>query len=112
MRLHMIIKLLARELALADFILVLVRRDAVFFDAVAVAVLDGFGGIGVGVVVRWLGGFGSARGGRGGRRERGGGVVEGCGAEGGGGGEPGELVGVLGLGWEGGCFVGMQGGAQ
>lgn len=44
--LHMVIKLLVRELALANFVLVLVRRDAVFFDAIAMAVFNGLGDIG------------------------------------------------------------------
>ena len=46
MHLLMIVKLLARELALADFVLVLVRGDAVFGDAVAVAVFHGLGDVG------------------------------------------------------------------
>jgi hypothetical protein len=45
MRLHMIIKLLARELALANSVLVLVRRHAVFFDAIAMAVFNGLGDV-------------------------------------------------------------------
>jgi hypothetical protein len=91
MRLHMIIKLFIRELALANFILVLVRRDAVFLDAIAMAVFNRLGGVGtVGgfMAVRWLGG--GIRGFRGGRSGGGvGSVVEGCGADGGGCGEPG-----------------------
>jgi hypothetical protein len=58
MRLLMIIKLLARELALANFILVFVRRDAVFADGIAVAVfnrLGGFGAVGRFVADLWLG---------------------------------------------------------
>lgn len=51
MLLHMVIKLLTRELALADFVLVLVRCDAVFVDSVAMAVFDGLGD------VRGVGGF-------------------------------------------------------
>jgi hypothetical protein len=57
MRLQMIIKLLARELALANFVLVLVRCDAVFVDAIAMAVFNGLGDVGgvVGfVAVPWL----------------------------------------------------------
>lgn len=91
-RLHMIIKLLARELALANFLLVFVRRDAVFFDAIAMAVFNGLGDIGsVGgfVAMPWFDGIirilvfmrriqGGPRGGSGGRR--GSGVIEGCGA--------------------------------
>ena len=46
MLLHMIIKLLARELTLADFVLILVRRDAVFADGIAMAVFNGFGDVG------------------------------------------------------------------
>jgi uncharacterized membrane protein YgcG len=91
MCLLMIIKLLARELALADFVLVLVRRDTVFVDAIAMAVFDGLGDVGdVGgfVEVPWMGGIRRSRGGRGGRGGGGGGVVEGCGADGGGRGEP------------------------
>jgi hypothetical protein len=67
MRLLMIIKLLARELALADFILVFVRRDAVFGDGIAVAIFNGLGGFGaVGGFVAdlWLGGSERIRGGR------------------------------------------------
>ena len=89
MRLHMIIKLLARELALANFVLVIVRRDAVFVDAIAMAVFNGLGDVGGGggfVAVHWLGGIRRMRGGR--RGGGGGGVVEGCGADGGGCGEP------------------------
>lgn len=88
MHLHMIIKLLARELALADFVLVLVRCDAVFADGITMAVFNGLGGVGgVGgfVAVPWLGGI-RRRGGRGGGG--GGGVVEGCCADGGSCGEP------------------------
>jgi hypothetical protein len=64
MRLLMIIKLLARELALADFVLVLVRRDTVFVDAIAVAVFNGLGDVGdVGIFgeVPWLGGIRRSR---------------------------------------------------
>jgi len=43
MHLLVVVKLLARKLALADFVLVLVRGDAVFGDAVAVAVFYGLG---------------------------------------------------------------------
>jgi hypothetical protein len=46
MRLHMIIKLLIRKLPLANFVLVFVRGDAVFFDAIAMAVFDGLGDVG------------------------------------------------------------------
>jgi len=42
----MIVKLLARKLALADFVLVLVRGDAMLGDAVAVAVFHGLGDVG------------------------------------------------------------------
>jgi hypothetical protein len=60
MLLHMIIKLLARELALADSVLVLVRRNAVFQDCVAVPIFDGLGDVvrvfGF-VAVAWLGGI-------------------------------------------------------
>jgi hypothetical protein len=60
MLLHMIIKLLARELALADSVLVLVRRNAVFQDRVAVPVFDGLGDV-VRVfgfmAVAWFGGI-------------------------------------------------------
>ena len=90
MHLHMVIELLARELALANFVLVLVRRDAVFFDAIAMAVFDGLGDVGgVGgrsVAVPWLGGIRRIRGG--GRGGGGGAVVDGCGADRGGCGEP------------------------
>lgn len=104
MRLHMIIKFLIRERALANFVLVLVRGDAVFFDAIAMAIFNGFGdvgGVGGFVAVPWLGGIrrmrGGLRGGGGGGgrgRWRGGGcggsggVVESCSADGGGCGEP------------------------
>lgn len=44
MRLHMIIKLLARELALADFSLVLMRRNAMLLNRIAMAIFDGLGG--------------------------------------------------------------------
>jgi hypothetical protein len=67
MRLLMIIKLLARELALADFILVFVRRDAMFGDGIAVSVFNGLGGFGtVGGFVTdlWLGGSERIWGGR------------------------------------------------
>jgi hypothetical protein len=103
MRLHVIIKLLARELALANFVLVFVRRDAVFVDAIAMAVFNGLGdvgGVGGFVAVPWLGGVRRIRGGRGrrgGGGGGGGGVVEGCGADGGGCGEPGGVSTV--------CFV-------
>jgi hypothetical protein len=46
MLLHMIIKLLARELTLADFALVLVRRNAVFANGIAMAIFNGFGDVG------------------------------------------------------------------
>lgn len=101
MRLHMVIKLLARELALSDFVLVLVRSDAVFLDSISMTVFNGLGnvrGVSSFVAVPRLGGIGRIRGGRGGRRGgrfwrgcggRGvGGVVESCGADGGGCGEP------------------------
>jgi hypothetical protein len=101
MRLLMIIKLLARELALANFVLVLSRRDTVFVDAIAMAVFNGLGDVGGGggfVAVPWLGGMRRIRGGRGSRRGGGGGgVVEGCGADCGGCGEPGGVSTV--------CFV-------
>lgn len=60
MLLHMIIKLLARELALTDFVLVLMRRDAMFFDGIAMAVFNGLGhvrGVGGFVAVPRLGGI-------------------------------------------------------
>jgi hypothetical protein len=100
MRLHMIIKLLFRELPLAYFVLIFMRCDAVFVDAIAMAVFHGLGdvgGVGGFVTVPWLCGFrrmrGGWRGGGSGRRRRGGGgggcgVVEGCSADGGGCGEP------------------------
>jgi hypothetical protein len=60
MLLHMIIKLFAREFALADSVLVLVRRNAVFQDRVAVPVFDGLGDVvcvlGF-VAVAWFGGI-------------------------------------------------------
>ena len=59
-RLHMIIKLFARELALANFVLVLVRRDAVFFDAITMAVFNGLGdvgGVGGFVAMPWFDGI-------------------------------------------------------
>jgi hypothetical protein len=65
MRLHMIIKLLARKFTLANFVLILVRRDAVLVDAIAMAVFNGFGdirGVGGFVTVPWLGGFRRFRG--------------------------------------------------
>jgi hypothetical protein len=99
-----IIKLFAREFALADFVLVFVRRDAVLCDAITMAVFDRLGDVGsVGrfVAVPWFGGIRRVRGGRRGSRSRGcgcgcgggglcggGGVVECCGADGGGCGEP------------------------
>jgi len=46
MYLLMVVKLLARELALANFVLVLVCRDAVFVDAIAMAVFNGLGDVG------------------------------------------------------------------
>jgi hypothetical protein len=46
MHLHMVIEFLFAKLALADFVLILVRRDAVFSDCVAMAVFDGLGDIG------------------------------------------------------------------
>lgn len=46
MCLHMIVKFFAREFALANFVLVLVRRDAVFVDAIAMAVFNGLGDVG------------------------------------------------------------------
>lgn len=45
MCLHVIIELLAGELALAYFILVLVRCDAVFSDTIAMAVFNGLGDV-------------------------------------------------------------------
>lgn len=99
MRLHMIIKLLARELALANFVLVLVRRDAVFFDTITMAVFNGLGDVdsrGGFVVVRWLADFRRIQGDR--RSGRSGAVVEGCGADGSSCGEPREgKCGVRGL---------------
>ena len=85
MRLQVVIELLARELALAHFILILVRCDAVFSDAIAMAVFNGLGDVGSGlcgfVAVHWLcGGGWRGRGGGG----RGRGVVESCGAYSGG----------------------------
>lgn len=57
----MIIKLLARELALSHFILILMRRNGMFRDGVAVTFFNGLGiadvGGGYAVVVR-LGGVG------------------------------------------------------
>jgi hypothetical protein len=67
MFLHMIVELLARELALADFILVFVRRDAMFVDGIAMAVFNGLwdvGSVGGFVAVPWLGGTLRIRGGR------------------------------------------------
>lgn len=102
MHLLMIIELLARELALANFVLILMRGDAVFGDAVAVAVFHGLGHVG-GVLrfvaMPWSGGIRSfrgrcrcwrlrGRGGGGGGSRWVGGVVEGCGADCGGCGEP------------------------
>lgn len=58
MLLLMVIKLLARELACADFHLVLMRRDAMLRDRIAVAVFNGLGdvgGVGCFVAVAWLG---------------------------------------------------------
>lgn len=46
MCLHMIVKFLAREFALTNSVLVLVRRDAVFVDAIAMAVFNGLGDVG------------------------------------------------------------------
>lgn len=40
MDLHMIIKLFARELPLADLVLIFVRRNAVFGDRIAVTVIN------------------------------------------------------------------------
>jgi hypothetical protein len=101
MRLNMIIKLFIRKPALANFVLVLVRGDTVFVDAIAMAVFNGLGdvgGVGGFVAVPWLGGIrrmrGGRRGGGGGGHWRGGGsggagsVVESCSADGGGCGEP------------------------
>ena len=65
MRLHMIIKLLARKLALTNFFLVLVRRDAVLIDAIAMAVFNGLGdigGVGGFVAMSWLGSLGRIQG--------------------------------------------------
>lgn len=58
MHLLVVVKLLTRELALANFVLVFVRGDAVFGDAVAVAVFHGLGDVGgvLGfVAMAWLG---------------------------------------------------------
>jgi hypothetical protein len=62
----MIIKLLARKFTLANFVLVLVRRDAVLVDAITMAVFNGFGdirGVGRFVTMPWLGSFRRFRGG-------------------------------------------------
>jgi hypothetical protein len=67
----MVVKLLARELALADFVLVLARRNAVFLDGVTVAIFHGlrdvlcvFSCAAVArFVVVWTGGRGLRRGG-------------------------------------------------
>jgi hypothetical protein len=40
MHLHMVIEFLFAKLALADFVLILVRRDAVFSDCVAMGTSD------------------------------------------------------------------------
>jgi hypothetical protein len=56
MHLHMIIEFLFAKLALADFVLILVRRDAVFSDCIAMAVFDrlgDIGGVGRFVAVPW-----------------------------------------------------------
>lgn len=55
----MVIKLLARELALANFLLVLMRGDAVFLDGIAMAIFNGLGDVfdvGIFEAVPWLGG--------------------------------------------------------
>jgi hypothetical protein len=56
MHLHMVIEFLLGKLALADFVLILVRRNAVFGDCIAMAVFDGLGdigGVGCLVAVPW-----------------------------------------------------------
>ena len=56
MHLHMVIEFLLGKLALTDFVLVLVCRDAVLSDCVAMAVFDGLGdigGVGCLVAVPW-----------------------------------------------------------
>jgi hypothetical protein len=100
MRLHMIIKLLLREFPLTHCILIFMCCDAVFVDAIAMAVFHGLGdvgGVGGFVTVPWLCGFRRMRGdwrggGSGGRWRCGGGggcgVVESCSADGGGCREP------------------------
>jgi hypothetical protein len=67
MHLHMVIKFLARELALSDSVLVLVRGDAVFLNGIAMTVFNRLGyirGVGGFMAVPWLGGFRRIRGGR------------------------------------------------
>lgn len=71
MLLLVIIKLLARELARADFHLVLMRRSAMLHDRIAMAIFNGLGhvrGVGCFVAVAWssrvwsvVGGFGGGR---------------------------------------------------
>ena len=66
MLLHMIIELLARELTLTNFVLVLARRDSVLIDGITMAVFNGLGdvgGVGGLVAMPWFGGFGRLRGG-------------------------------------------------
>ena len=56
MHLHVVIEFLLGKLALADFVLILVRRDAVFSDCIAMAVFDrlgDIGGVGRLVAVPW-----------------------------------------------------------
>jgi hypothetical protein len=88
MCLYVIIELFAGELALPHFVLVLVCCDAVFSDSIAMAVFNGFRGVGGGlggfVAVHWS--CGGWRGRRGVRRGRG--VVDSCGANSGGCGKP------------------------
>lgn len=66
MRLHMIIKLFARKLSFAYSVLILVGRDAVLVDAIAMAAFNGLrdiGGVGGFMAMPWLGGLGRIRGG-------------------------------------------------
>lgn len=56
MRLYMIIKLLARELALADFSLILVCRNAMLLNRIAVAIFNGLGGF-VPIIERLIAGL-------------------------------------------------------
>lgn len=56
MHLHMVIEFLVGKYALADFVLVLVCRNTVLSDCIAMAVLDGLGnigGVGCLVAVPW-----------------------------------------------------------